>query len=94
MSSITDKPINASFNNLRKSGRGNKQLIYCTNPSKKTNGMKISIQNNWESLEMALAEIQSLTGPIDDSYLHIEDKSKTLYVDYSLPLQNPKRIAQ
>jgi hypothetical protein len=44
--SISFAKTGSSFNDDSKAGRGKKQLIYCTNPSKKALGMKIWVKNN------------------------------------------------
>ena len=47
----------ASFNDNSINGRGNQQLVYATNPSKKTLGMKIWIKNNTQKVDMIYQQL-------------------------------------
>lgn len=68
-----------SFNDDRNAGRGNKQVLYCPNPSKKESGIKIWIKRNYSGINELENEIKqifnlentSLLSKLDDGDLFI-----------------------
>ena len=68
-----------SFNDDRSAGRGNKQVLYCPNPSKKEAGIKIWIKRNYPEIKALEQELKqrfnlentSLIKKLDDGDLFI-----------------------
>lgn len=74
-----------SFNDETKIGRGNKQLIYCTNPSKGQIGMKIWIKNNTGKVEEIFSALKTSYGLSESPNIFItEDKNRDLVIDRGL----------
>ena len=68
-----------SFNNDKNPGKGNRQVIYCPNPSKKEPGIKLWIKRNYPELKALEQELKqkfnlentSLIKKLDDGDLFI-----------------------
>lgn len=76
----------SSFNDESKVGRGNKQLIYCTNPSKKSLGMKIRVKNNTGKVKLLFEKIKDNYGLNESESIYIS-KQKDLILEYSLSIE-------
>lgn len=75
----------ASFNDLRKKGRGNQQLIYCTNPSTKTQGMTVYLKKNLTNLNGLLSELKSKFPHLEGGIMvHFDAENKDVIVENSL----------
>ena len=72
-----------SFNDETKLGRGNQQLIYCSNPSKKALGMKIWIKSNTGKTK-AMYEEMKVQFNLEGSENISISKSKDLVLEYGL----------
>ncbi|MAW84449.1 MAG: hypothetical protein CL832_08660 [Crocinitomicaceae bacterium] len=72
-----------SFNDESRAGRGNKQLIYCTNPSKKALGMKIWVKKNTGKVKQLHQRIILDYGLEDGENIFIS-KQKDLILEYNL----------
>lgn len=72
-----------SFNDETRLGRGNQQLIYCTNPSKKALGMKIWVKKNTEKVTSIYEELISKFSLQDSENIYIS-KDKDLILEYNL----------
>ena len=59
-----------SFNDDRIAGRGNKQILYCPNPSKKEPGIKLWIKRNYPELKALEQELKQRV----QSRKHVLDK--------------------
>ncbi|MDC1261568.1 KAP family NTPase [Polaribacter sp.] len=76
----------ASFNDNSKIGRGNQQLIYCTNPSKKTFGMKFWIKKNTDNVKEIYNQLSTTYGLQDNQNFKIDTKTKDLICESALCL--------
>jgi len=75
----------ASFNDLRKKGRGNQQLIYCTNPSNKTQGMTVYLKRNLTNLNGLLSDLKSKFPQLEEgNRIHFDTENKDIIVENSL----------
>jgi hypothetical protein len=72
-----------SFNDETRLGRGNQQLIYCSNPSKKAMGMKIWVKSNTGKVNDIHQLILSKYGLEESENLFISDQ-KDLVIDYNI----------
>ena len=72
-----------SFNDETKLGRGNQQLIYCSNPSKKALGMKIWIKSNTGKTKAMYEEMKAQLNLEGSENISIS-KSKDLVLEYGL----------
>lgn len=72
-----------SFNDETRIGRGNQQLIYCSNPSKKALGMKIWVKNNSGKVNEIHQHIISKYGLEESEFLFISDQ-QDLVIDYNI----------
>ncbi|MDA0880202.1 MAG: P-loop NTPase fold protein [Bacteroidetes bacterium] len=72
-----------SFNDETKLGRGNQQLIYCSNPSKKALGMKIWIKSNTGKTKAMYEDIKAQFNLEGSENISIS-KSKDLVLEYGL----------
>ena len=75
-----------SFNDESKVGRGNKQLIYCTNPSKKALGMKIWVKNNTGKSNLLFEKLKAKYNLHESELIYIS-KQKDLILEYSLSIE-------
>ena len=75
-----------SFNDESKVGRGNKQLVYCTNPSKKVLGMKIWIKSNTGKVKLLFEKIKENYGLQESELIYIS-KQKDLILEYGLSIE-------
>lgn len=65
----------ASFNDESRIGRGNQQLIYCTNPSKSQMGMRIWIKSNSGKVEEIYANLKDNFGLGGSTNISLTDKN-------------------
>ena len=75
-----------SFNDESKVGRGKKQLIYCTNPSRKALGMKIWIKSNTGKVKLLFQKIKADYGLQESELIYIS-KQKDLILEYGLSFE-------
>ncbi len=75
-----------SFNDESKVGRGKKQLIYCTNPSRKALGMKIWIKSNTGKVKLLFQKIKADYGLQESELIYIS-KQKDLILEYGLSIE-------
>ena len=76
----------ASFNDNSKIGRGNQQLIYCANPSKKTLGMKFWVKKNTDNVKAIYNELSTTYSLQDNQNFKIDTKTKDLICESALCL--------
>ncbi len=72
-----------SFNDETREGRGKKQLIYCSNPSKKALGMKIWVKKNTGKVTSLLENIKSTYNLQESENIYIS-KDKDLIIEYNM----------
>ena len=72
----------SSFNDETRIGRGKKQLIYCSNPSKKALGMKIWVKKNTGKVSSLFENIKSTYNLQDSENIYIS-KDKDLIIEYN-----------
>jgi hypothetical protein len=82
-----------SFNDETKLGRGNQQLIYCSNPSKKALGMKIWIKNNTGKTKAMYEAIKTQFNLPESENISIS-KSKDLVLEYGLYIELKNQYAE
>jgi hypothetical protein len=76
----------SSFNDDSKYGRGNKQLIYCDNPSKKTLGVKCAIKKNSQCVNKLKEELFIKYNLQDSENIYVS-KDGDLILEASLKLE-------
>ena len=81
--SLSFAKTGTSFNDETKLGRGNQQLIYCSNPSKKALGMKIWIKSNTGKTKAMYEEMKAQFNLEGSENISIS-KSKDLVLEYGL----------
>ena len=72
----------SSFNDETRVGRGKKQLIYCSNPSKKALGMKIWVKKNTGKVSSLFENIKSTYNLQESENIYIS-KDKDLIIEYN-----------
>lgn len=72
----------SSFNDETRLGRGEKQLIYCSNPSKKALGMKIWVKKNTGKVSSLFENIKSTYNLQESENIYIS-KDKDLIIEYN-----------
>ncbi|MDC1464220.1 hypothetical protein N8387_00885 [Polaribacter sp.] len=72
----------SSFNDETLVGRGKKQLIYCSNPSKKALGMKIWVKKNTGKVSSLFENIKSTYNLQESENIYIS-KDKDLIIEYN-----------
>ena len=72
----------SSFNDETRAGRGKKQLIYCSNPSKKALGMKIWVKKNTGKVSSLFENIKSTYNLQESENIYIS-KDKDLIIEYN-----------
>ena len=72
----------SSFNDETRVGRGKKQLIYCSNPSKKALGMKIWVKKNTGKVSSLFENIKSTYNLEESENIYIS-KDKDLIIEYN-----------
>lgn len=72
----------SSFNDETREGRGKKQLIYCSNPSKKALGMKIWVKKNTGNVSSLFENIKSTYNLQESKNIYIS-KEKDLIIEYN-----------
>ncbi|MDB4048534.1 KAP family NTPase, partial [Polaribacter sp.] len=72
----------SSFNDETRAGRGKKQLIYCSNPSKKALGMKIWVKKNTGKVSSLFENIKSTYNLEESENIYIS-KDKDLIIEYN-----------
>ena len=72
----------SSFNDETRVGRGKKQLIYCSNPSKKALGMKIWVKKNTGKVSSLFENIKSTYNLQESKNIYIS-KDKDLIIEYN-----------
>ena len=72
----------SSFNDETRVGRGKKQLIYCSNPSKKALGMKIWVKKNTGKVSYLFENIKSIYNLEESENIYIS-KDKDLIIEYN-----------
>jgi hypothetical protein len=72
----------SSFNDETRVGRGKKQLIYCSNPSKKALGMKIWVKKNTGKVSSLFESIKSTYNLQESENIYIS-KDKDLIIEYN-----------
>ena len=72
----------SSFNDETRLGRGEKQLIYCSNPSKKALGMKIWVKKNTGKVSSLFENIKSTYNLEESENIYIS-KDKDLIIEYN-----------
>lgn len=72
----------SSFNDETRVGRGKKQLIYCSNPSKKALGMKIWVKKNTGKVSSLFENIKSTYNLQESEYIYIS-RDKDLIIEYN-----------
>lgn len=73
----------SSFNDETRAGRGKKQLIYCSNPSKKALGMKIWVKKNTGKVSSLFENIKSTYNLEESENIYIS-KDKDLIIEYNV----------
>jgi hypothetical protein len=71
-----------SFNDETRVGRGKKQLIYCSNPSRKALGMKIWVKKNTGKVSSLFENIKSTYNLQESENIYIS-KDKDLIIEYN-----------
>ena len=72
----------SSFNDETREGRGKKQLIYCSNPSKKALGMKVWVKKNTGNVSSLFENIKSTYNLQESKNIYIS-KEKDLIIEYN-----------
>ena len=72
----------SSFNDETRVGRGKKQLIYCSNPSKKALGMKIWVKKNTGKVSSLFENIKSTYNLQESENIYIS-RDKDLIIEYN-----------
>ena len=72
----------SSFNDETRAGRGKKQLLYCSNPSKKALGMKIWVKKNTGKVSSLFENIKSNYSFQESENIYIS-KDKDLIIEYN-----------
>lgn len=72
----------SSFNDETRVGRGKKQLIYCSNPSKKSLGMKVWVKKNTGKVSSLFENIKSTYNLQESKNIYIS-KEKDLIIEYN-----------
>jgi hypothetical protein len=72
----------SSFNDETRLGRGKKQLLYCSNPSKKALGMKIWVKKNTGKVSSLFENIKSTYNLEESENIYIS-KDKDLIIEYN-----------
>lgn len=72
----------SSFNDETRVGRGKKQLIYCSNPSKKSLGMKVWVKKNTGKVSSLFENIKSTYNLQESENIYIS-KEKDLIIEYN-----------
>jgi len=72
----------SSFNDETRVGRGKKQLLYCSNPSKKALGMKIWVKKNTGKVSSLFENIKSTYNLEESENIYIS-KDKDLIIEYN-----------
>ncbi len=72
----------SSFNDETRVGRGKKQLIYCSNPSKKALGMKVWVKKNTGKVSSLFENIKSTYNLQESENIYIS-KEKDLIIEYN-----------
>jgi len=79
-----------SFNDDSRVGRGNQQLLYCSNPSRKAMGMKIWVKANTGKVKAIHQEINQLFDLENSENIFIS-KQKDLVLEYGVYLELKSR---
>jgi hypothetical protein len=82
-----------SFNDETRLGRGKKQLIYCSNPSRKALGMKIWVKANTGKAKSMYQEILTKFNLEESKNISIS-KQKDLVLEYGIYLETKERYPE